>query len=308
MLATSWKVPFSDPDWRFEVKWDGVRALLYADQDTVVLRSRSGRDITGVYPELAGYSSPRSCVLDGEIIAFGDGGRPSFEVLQQRMNMSEARAVDAARFIPVSYVVFDVLYDGNDLTEMALEERAERLDLLELPSPMVRSEVTAGEGKALYRAVVDRGLEGVVAKQLGSPYRSGVRSPEWRKIPNVRVLRGVVGGFTPGERGRSTSFGSLLLGLWDGPRLRWVGAVGTGFTDEALAAIRTALDEMKVEVSPFADDPGLPPATWVEPRLVARVEFKEWTRAGRLRAPSFKGFLSDPVEEVTWEAEGPSEY
>lgn len=307
MLATPWRAPFSDPDWRFEVKWDGVRALLYADRGTVVLRSRRGREVTAGYPELKGFSPVRSCVLDGEIVAFDDEDRPSFEALQQRMNLTGARAADAARSMPVTYVVFDVLFDGRDLTNVPLEARGERLRAIDLPPSMVRSEVTETAGEALYRAVVSRGLEGVMAKRLGSLYRAGVRSPDWRKIPNVRVVRAVVGGFTPGERGRSGSFGALLLGLWDGPRLRWIGAVGTGFTDEALRTIRTGLDQMTADGSPFTADPGIPPATWVKPRLVARVEFKEWTRAGRLRAPSFKGFLADPVEEITWEAEGPEE-
>ena len=304
MLATPWREPFSDPDWWFEVKWDGVRALVFADGRNVVVRSRSGREITGTYPELNTFAPSRPCVLDGEIVAF-TGDRPSFETLQQRMNLSGAKAVEAARSLPVSYVVFDVLVEGTDLTGQPLEARRERLASLDLPAPMVRSEITPTNGEALFAAVTEQRLEGVVAKRLGSAYRPGIRSPEWRKIPNVNVARAVVGGFTPGERGRSSSFGALLLGMWDGPLLRWVGAVGTGFADEALSAIRAALDEMTVDHSPFVDDSALPTATWVHPHLVARIEFKEWTRAGRLRAPSFKGFLSDPVDEVTWEAEGP---
>jgi bifunctional non-homologous end joining protein LigD len=304
MLASPWREPFDDPDWWFEVKWDGVRALLFADRNNVVVRSRTGRDITGTYPELTGFAPGRPCVLDGEIVAFA-GDRPSFELLQQRMNLSGVKAAEAARSLPVSYVVFDLLAEGCDVTEQPLETRVERLASLELPAPMVRSDITEAAGEALYAAVAERQLEGVIAKRLGSTYRPGVRSAEWRKIPNVRVARAVVGGFTSGDGGRWSTFGALLLGMWDGPRLRWVGAVGTGFADETLSAIRAALDEMTIDHSPFADDRGLPAATWVAPHLVARVEFKEWTRAGRLRSPSFKGFLPDPVEDITWVAEGP---
>ena len=306
MLATPWRNPFTDHEWLFEVKWDGVRALLSVDDGSVTVRSRRGNDITGVYPELlvAAPFGPR--VLDGEIVAFDEAGRPSFEALQQRMNLSGgARAIEAARIVPVTYVVFDMLFDDGDITGQPIETRRERLATIELPPPLIRPEVTEADGKALFAAVAERGLEGIVAKRRGSLYRPGTRSADWRKIPNVKTVRAVVGGFTAGERGRSDTFGSLLLGLREGRGMRWIGSVGTGFDDTALRAIRAALDEMVVRQSPFHDDPGMVPATWVAPQLVARIEFKEWTKAGRLRAPAFKGFLSDPPEEITWEAEGP---
>ncbi len=307
MLAVPWPAPFTDPDWLFEVKWDGVRALLYWDGHRVMLRSRRGRDLTPVYPELTSFAQPRPCVLDGEIVAFDTTGRPSFGALQKRMNLAGGRRVaEAARTTPATLMAFDLLYDGKEIIDQPLATRRGRLEALDLPSRVVRSDTVDGEGEALFRAAAGRGLEGVVGKRRDSPYRPGVRAPEWRKIPHLRVLRAVVGGFTSGERGRSTTFGALLLGLWDGDELRWVGSVGTGFTDAALSAIRSALDETRVAECPFRADPQLPEAIWVAPRLVARVEFKEWTAGGRLRAPSFKGFSPDPVEVATWAAEGPT--
>ena len=308
MLATPWRSPFNDPGWLFEVKWDGVRAILTLDGGACSVRSRSGRDITEVYPELHGFTSPKTAVLDGEIVAFDEADRPSFEALQQRMNLTGGtKTADAARTIPVTYVVFDLLFDGEDVTGRPIEERLSRLKAIDLKAPLVSSEVIEGEGEALFAVVIERGLEGIVAKRRGSPYRPGIRSSDWRKVSHLRIVRAVVGGFTPGEGGRADTFGSLLLGLWDGIQLRWIGSVGTGFDDASLRAIREALDEMTVEARPFHPDPGLPEAgRWVAPHLVARVEFKEWTKAGRLRAPSFKGFVSSPSEETTWEAEGPT--
>ena len=158
----------------------------------------------------------------------------------------------------------------------------------------------------MWSFVEDNDLEGIVAKRLGSRYTSGVRSPDWRKIGFFKQLRAVVGGFTPGVGGRSGTFGALLLGLWDEDRLRWIGSVGSGFSDRSLAAIRTALDEMTMAECPFLPDGELPNrSTWVQPQLVSMVRYKQWTAAGRLRAPSFSGFTDDPVESVTWVSEGP---
>ena len=307
MLATPWSAAFSDSGWMFEVKWDGVRALLTWD-GSVSLRSRSGRDITAVYPEMGGFSHSGPCVLDGEIVAFDEVGRPSFADLQRRMNLAgKIKVAEAVRAVPVTYVAFDLLYDGQDVTAWPIEQRLQRLASIELPAPLVRSEVVETDGEALFAAVVGEGLEGIVAKRHGSLYRPGVRSPDWRKVPHLRAVRAVVGGFTSGDGGRTGTFGSLLLGLWAGERLRWIGSVGTGFDDASLRAIRSALDEMTVDGCPFDSVAELPAdSTWVAPHLVARVEFKEWTKAGRLRAPSFKGFVPDPEEEVTWEAEGPT--
>ncbi len=307
MLATRWPAAFSDPRWSFEVKWDGVRVLAFWDGNDLRLRSRRGRDVTASYPEIATMSFPRPAVLDGEVIAFDEGGRPSFERLQSRINLTGRRRVtDAARAAPVTVVLFDVLFEGEEMVGEPFEARVARLDALSLPEGILRSDRVEGEGEALFEAAREKGLEGIVAKRLGSPYRPGVRSGDWRKVAALQRARAVVGGFLPGEGGRARTLGSLLLGLFRDGELVWIGSVGTGFDDESLAHIRAALDQLRTQICPFVPDPDLPSAAvWVLPSLVAHVEFKQWTRAGRLRAPSFKGFAAEPPEEVTWESEGP---
>jgi bifunctional non-homologous end joining protein LigD len=292
MLATSWPAPFSDDEWFFEPKWDGVRAIVTFDGALTSIRSRRGNEVADRYPAFA-VPLPAPCVIDGEIVAL-DGGRPSFQRLQNREG-------------PLTLVVFDLLWlDGRDLTTLPLEARLERLDGIDLPDGFTASEAVAGDGMALWAAVAERDLEGMVAKRSGSPYRPGIRSADWRKMHHRHTAKAVVGGFTPGEGGRGGSFGALVLGQWDGDALRWIGNVGTGFDEAAIRAIRGALDAMTAERSPFLADPDLPPAGWVEPVLVAAVEYRNWTDAGRLRFPVFKGFTDDDPRAITTEAEGPA--
>ncbi len=302
MLATPWPRPFIDPDWSFEIKWDGVRALVTWDGRSVEVRSRAGNDATSRYPELTTLEADRPLVLDGEIVALDESGRPSFEKLQGRMNLMHAP--DVARSvaaIPISCVVFDILYDGTDITGLPFDQRRERLLGLDLAQPFVTSTVIEEDPSALWQFVVDRGIEGIVAKRAGSGYRPGTRSPDWRKITHFKTVRAVVGGYLPGERGRSTSFGSLLVGVYTDQGLRWIGAVGSGFSNEHLAAIRHALDAMTTPECPFVEASDIPPdAVWVEPRLVAMVQYKEFTGAGRLRGPSFKGFTDDDPRSIAW--------
>jgi len=307
MLASPWPRVFAHPDWVFELKWDGVRTILSWDGGAVSLRSRLGNDATARYPELGVPVADRPVVLDGEIVSLDDTGRPSFELLQQRMNLSGADRISrAVTAVPVSYVVFDILYDGSEVIDEPWERRRLRLEALELPAPLVASTVIEEDPTALWELVDRRRLEGTVAKQRRSPYRPGVRSPDWRKITRFRSVRTVVGGFLPGGGGRSGTFGSLLVGLWTEAGLRWVGAVGSGFGDATLGAVRSALDEMRRPDSPFLPDPAMPrQAVWVEPVLVAMVQYKDFTGAGRLRGPSFKGFTDDPPSSITWDAEGP---
>lgn len=303
MLASPWPAPFDDDSWVFELKWDGVRCVAYATEGRLRLRSRRGNDMSIRYPELANLSLPDGLVLDGEIVALDEQGHPSFERLQSRMNRVP-RSSEAP--VPITYVAFDLLAEGTPLLGAALEERTGRLSALELPAPIVVADRFPGRSGPIWEFVRDRDLEGLVAKRLGSSYSPGVRSPDWRKIGNFKQVRAVVGGFTPGTGGRQSSFGALLLGMYSGRRLRWIGAVGSGFDDRALAAIRSALDEMTIPECPFEPDPDMPRgSTWVQPHLVAMVRYKQWTAAGRVRGPSFRGFTDDPAEEVTWEAEGP---
>jgi bifunctional non-homologous end joining protein LigD len=307
MAATRWPEVFADESWRWELKWDGVRVLLFHDGADVTLRSRAGNDVTTTYPELTRIKARRRLVLDGEVVALDEAGIPSFGRLQGRMNVDSPRLVAAAvTDIPISYVVFDVLHDGVEVITEPWEQRRGRLAALDLPDPMVQSEVFMDPGP-MWSFVRERGLEGLVAKRLGSRYRPGRRSPDWRKVPALLSTRAVVAGWTPGSGSRSTTFGALLLGLWHGDRLRFVGSVGTGFDDLALRAIRSTLDELGSDHPAFSADADLPDgAVWVEPRLVAVVQSRGWTTAGRLRAPSFKGFTDQPITSITWTAEGPA--
>jgi bifunctional non-homologous end joining protein LigD len=301
MLATPWPQRFNDPGWIYEPKWDGVRGILYWDGRAVSIRTRSGLEVSGRYPELTGSKLPAPCVLDGEVVVFDDTGRASFERLQQRLGAG-ANAVGRH---PVSYVAFDMLHSRQgSMVTAPLEERLGALAGLGLTESLMHID-PVDDADALWSVVVDRDLEGVVAKRRGSDYRPGVRSPNWRKMAHLHTVKAVVGGFTPGEGGRNASFGSLVLGLWQGDRLRWIGSVGTGFSDGQLSAIREALDQQTRKAPPFLADPELPPATWVEPVLVAAVAYRNWTNAGRIRHPRFKGFTDDPADEATWEAEGP---
>ncbi len=304
MLATPHPRPFVDADWVFELKWDGIRGMLTAGPNMpVTIRSRAGNSLTSQYPDLHHLELPRAAVLDGEIVAFDEHGRPSFEALQQRMGRTGAEAVGIAG---VSFVVFDVLFDGEEIIGEAWTARRDRLESLQFPDPFVVSSVVPEDPTGLWELVEERGIEGIMAKRRLSVYRPGVRSADWRKISRFRRVRAVVGGFLPGDRSRADSFGSLLLGLWFEGGLRWIGAVGTGFSQQQLAMIRPALDAMTVDQSPFTDVGAIPSgAVWVAPQLVAMVQYKEYTSAGRLRAPSFKGFTDDDVGSITWEREGP---
>jgi bifunctional non-homologous end joining protein LigD len=304
MLASRREEPFDDEGWWFEVKWDGYRAVVGAEQGQVRARSRRGLDLSGPFPEVKSLELPDGVVLDGEIVAFDEHGAPSFSLLQRRTGFGGSGT--GAR-VGVNLVVFDVLFHGADVTDLPYEERRELLDRLDLQAPIVVPEPTPGAGRSLFSAVRERGMEGIVAKRLGSRYHPGRRSDDWLKISVRHNLRAVVGGYLPGEGGRSATFGSILVGLYEPTGLRWIAAVGSGFNDVSLRAFHEALQQIERPTSPFTNDvvvPGGPPI-WVEPAIVVNVEFKEWTLDDHLRAPVYKGIeIADP-ETVTWGEEGP---
>jgi bifunctional non-homologous end joining protein LigD len=293
MLATPWPAPFDDDDWWFEVKWDGYRTVMGNDGGRIRARSRRGLDMLDRFPELRSAPIPEGVIVDGEVVAFDDHGVPSFSLLQAGS--------------PTNLVVFDLLYQGEDLTGRPYEDRRDALERLALPSPVLVPESTRGEGTALFEAVAEKGLEGIVGKRSGSRYLPGRRSPDWRKVAVRHQLRAVVGGYLAGDGSRAATFGSLLVGLHDVDGLRWIGAVGSGFDSRALGAISAALRSLERPTSPFSDPVTLPgKKTWVEPSIVITVEYKEWTREGRVRAPVFKGVeVADP-ESVTWAEEAPA--
>ncbi len=308
MLATLTEHPFSSPDWLFEPKLDGVRAIALIGQGVkgskgqrVRLLSRRGLDSTRQYPALAGELAQQvepEIVLDGEIVALDANGVPSFQRLQQRLNL--ARDTDIRRAesqIPVYYYVFDVLYAaGHDLRGASLTERGSLLRRLLLPTDHVLLvEQFEEDGEAAYQAAIEHGLEGVIAKRRESVYESGKRSRQWLKIKGTQEEEFVVGGYTRGAGGRAETFGALLLGYCgDDGRLEYVGHVGTGFDEPTLADLKRRLEAIRTAECPFIEAPPLnAPTTWVRPELVAQVKFAQWTEDNRLRAPSFVGLRED---------------
>jgi bifunctional non-homologous end joining protein LigD len=310
MLARSGKLPPRETQFGFEVKWDGIRTLLFSDHGHVELRGRNGSDFTPRYPEvreLARALGSRRIVLDGEVVAFDEEGRPSFERLQSRMHLASDSAVRRRmRDIPATYVIFDLLYlDGHSTMRLSYEERRELLEELELNGPAWRTPAYhRGEGKALLDATKDLGIEGIVAKKLDCPYTPGARASHWIKVKNVHTQDVVIGGWTAGEGGRSTSLGSLAVGVMEGDELKYAGKVGTGFTEQTLALLKRELEPLRSDSSPFSGRQPPKGTVFVDPRLVAHVEFREWTKSGTLRAPSFKGLRPDVSPQECVREEG----
>jgi bifunctional non-homologous end joining protein LigD len=306
MMAVPLDEAFDDPAWGFEPKWDGVRAILEVADGRVRMWSRNGNEISTAYPELAGLASslPGDTVIDGEVVAFRDG-RPSFERLQARMHLRDARRVaKAAVENPIVFMVFDVLtHAGEDLTGRPLTERRARLEQLVPTSEHIQlSPLTVGTGHALFEAASTQRLEGIVAKRLDSVYAPGRRHPSWRKIKVVHEVDAVIVGWRPGSGGRSNTLGSLVISLYDGDELKPIGSVGSGFDQPSLAAMDELLGLLAAEEAPLSVE-GIPDAgsvRWVRPELVAVVEYREVTSSGHLRAPVFKGMRSDkPPSDCT---------
>jgi len=310
MLARSGKLPPREEQFGFEVKWDGIRTLMFSDHGHVELRGRNGSDFTPRYPEVRDLGralGSRRIVLDGEVVAFDEEGRPSFERLQSRMHLASDSAVRRRmRDIPATYVIFDLLYlDGHSTLRLSYEERRELLEQLELNGQAWRTPAYhRGEGKALLEATKDLGIEGIVAKKLDCPYTPGARASHWIKVKNVHTQDVVIGGWTAGEGGRSSSLGSLAVGVMDGGELKYAGKVGTGFTEQTLAIVKRELEPLRRDTSPFSGRQPPKGTIFVEPRLVAHVEFREWTGSGTLRAPSFKGLRPDVSPQECVREEG----
>ena len=312
MKAMLAKLPADDSEWGFEIKWDGVRAIALCGTGQVELQSRTLRDITPQYPEIGSIVlelAGAEAVLDGEIVAFDGEGRPSFQRLQRRMHVGSATEVRRRRGeVPVTYVIFDLLYlDGELLLDQPYEERRARLGELGLDGESWQTPAYhRGDGQAILELSRAQGLEGVIAKRLSSPYRPGKRSREWLKVKNFRGQEVVIGGWLPGKGRRGGGIGSLLAGVYEGEgegrRLRFVGKVGTGFSDRDLRMLEERLGPLRRDESPFEGRQPERGSVFVEPRLVAEVDFAEWTSAGTMRHPSFKGLRDDkPAEAVVRE-------
>jgi bifunctional non-homologous end joining protein LigD len=302
MLAGAGELPRDESRWSFEVKWDGVRAIAYAKPGRLRLESRNLNEITDAYPEVRGILRDlgmREVVLDGEIVAFDQSRppRPSFERLQRRMHVTSPSSIRRlSKSMPVVYAIFDLLYlDGHSLMGLPYEERRARLEELELSGPAWRVPAAhPRHGKALLDATEAQGLEGIVAKRLDSRYEPGRRTGAWVKIKHTRRQELVIAGWLPGEGRRTDRIGALLMGYQEDGELRYAGRVGTGFTERMLDGLRARLAPLRRDRSPFATAPKLPRnAVFVEPEVVAEIEFREWTGEGVMRAPSFKGLRDD---------------
>jgi bifunctional non-homologous end joining protein LigD len=312
MLARAGELPREDDQWAYEIKWDGVRALVYSEPGRIRFESRNGNDISAGYPELRALNralSSHSAILDGEIVAFDDHDRPSFGRLQSRMHLRGESAVRRrAKEVPVAYIAFDLLWlDGHALFDLTYAERRELLKDLELEGPAWRTpDHVVGDGAAVLAASVEAGLEGVVAKKLDSHYEPGHRSACWLKVKNVRREDVVVGGWVPGNGKRTDRIGALLVGVIQDGALRFAGRVGTGFTEAELDRLSQVLERR--DDSPFtARDGPKPPreSVFVEPTRVAEVEFTEWTSDGVMRHPSYKGLREEAPQSAFLDAGTP---
>jgi bifunctional non-homologous end joining protein LigD len=295
MLATLSDKPFSDPDWLFEVKWDGIRALAFVEDGHVRLQSRTGREITAQYPDLrdlATHIDAATAILDGEIVVLDEDGRSNFERLQSRMNVRLPSA-ELVQQAPVIYYVFDLLYlDGYDLRQTPLIERKELLRrVLRSRPPVVYADHQLEKGRELMEQAGHHGLEGIIGKRLRSVYTED-RSRSWLKFKITRELDAVVGGYTE-PRGSREYFGALLVGLYDGRRLRPMGGVGTGFDNKSQKALFDRLEKLRTERCPFEPVPETrEQAYWLKPELVARVKYGAITNERQLRAPVFLRLLN----------------
>jgi len=303
MLAMAGPEPRDEPNWALEMKWDGVRALAFIEKGKLRLMSRTGRDITMAYPELAGLGAaiPRKqLLLDGEIVVFGDSGWPEFEALQPRIHVRDGQqAALLAAQTPVTYLAFDLLQlDGRPLLEMEYRERRALLDELAISGAFWQAPPSfPGEDLHAVREVSQQhSMEGILAKRLDSKYLPGQRSDSWRKIKNFRRQEVVVAGWKPGKGNREGQVGSLLIGVQGPDGLEYAGHVGTGFSADTLRMLTGKLAPLRRATSPFGGP--VPPehartAVWAEPVLVIDVTFDLWTRQGRMRAPVYKGLRDD---------------
>ena len=318
MLATTGSLP-NTGGWSYEFKWDGMRLIVDWDGGALRLWSRNGNDVTDSFPELAGLGAvlgAHPAVLDGEVVVLDEENRPEFGLLQRRMHVRGAEAIRLVAVHPVHLFLFDLLRsDGHEVIDRPLEERRALLAELDLAGPSWRVPPSfADDGQVVLDTARRLGLEGVIAKRVGSRYEPGRRSPNWRKIKLFASDDFVVGGFTQGTGHRQSRLGALLLGAFDqaavevgtgpagpapAPAFRFVGNVGTGFSDAELERLRSMLDPYVIGEDPFDIGPPRPPATFVDPGLVVEVTYSGWTRDRVLRHPSYRGVRWDrPANEV----------
>jgi bifunctional non-homologous end joining protein LigD len=288
MLCTLTKVPVSDPDYLFEIKWDGYRIISYVNKGKVRMDSRSALDYTRKYPLVveALKSTGRDMVLDGEVVVFNKEGMPDFDALQ----------LYNGHDTPISYCVFDILWlDGYDLMHLPLQERKEILRDITEQSNVLKFSESFDDGPGLYNLMLEKNLEGIIAKKRNSMYIPGSRGYDWLKIPTRKRQEFVIGGWAESQNGRA--FRSLLFGAYEGNKLKWIGRSGGGYKEREMPGILKQLRALETDKSPFANpvlDTKGAVIHWVKPELVANFEFATWTKSGRIRKPAtFLGFRKD---------------
>jgi bifunctional non-homologous end joining protein LigD len=305
MLATSISDPFDGPNWLFEIKWDGYRAVAFIEKEKVRLVSRNQNELTHRYPELKDLAKSvkaKTAILDGEVVALDEQGRPSFSLMQQRTGFRPGgRRGVANAGVPVLYYAFDLLYlDGYDWRKLPLEERKKKLaSILTTGDSLRYSDHYEKQGKALFEMAREKDLEGILAKRRDSTYQER-RSSDWLKIKIRHRIECVIGGYTQPEGSRA-HFGSIVLGLYDKQdRLIHVGQAGSGFNQKSLGEIWKMLQKRETKQKPFYGEvEALRKVTWVKPELVAEIEYAEWTEGAsggsgpKLRAPVFLGLRDD---------------
>ena len=297
MLATLSPSIVEGREWVFEEKYDGIRAVAGRERGHVKIWSRMLQDLTGGFPHVVAAVEALGdgdLMIDGELVALDAKGVSRFQLLQRR---------GTAGVPTTRYAIFDLLeQDGRSLMSHPLSQRRAALERLvgRRTVPLFVSRRLVRDGKAAYREAKRRGWEGIIAKDERSPYQPGVRAPFWRKVKVRKESEFVIGGYTAPKGGRQ-HLGALLVGLYDGPKLRYVGKVGTGFTQDTLETLATKLERLRAEKSPFDPPPPIRDATWVRPKLVAQLAYAEWTADGKLRQPAFLGLRTDKdPSECTW--------
>ena len=302
MLAKEASDAFTDKDWIFEIKWDGFRAISYIEEKFSI-KSRNAKELKYNFPELSELTNLGSnIVVDGEIVVMSEG-KPDFQALLQRgQAVLPGEIQRQANLAPVTYVVFDILEkDGKSVTNLSLIERKQILKgSLKEGSHVFLSDFIEEKGEAYFKLVLEKGLEGVMAKNKESYYEEGLRTGSWLKIKKLKTCDCVIFGYTQGTQSRGKTFGALILGLYDKTgKTVYVGKVGTGFTQEMLGLLMDKFEKLQTDTAPFKPEVG-DKVTWLEPKLVCEVGFQVVTKDMRLRMPRFKGLRNDkPVAECT---------
>jgi len=297
MLAKQAELPKNDKEYGFEIKWDGMRVILYCQNDHIQILSRNQKDVTLQYPELKGIATAkRQFILDGEIVYFDYNGKPSFSGLQHRMGLSETKSIESRmKEYPVNYIIFDILSLQEESTlNLPYIVRRETLKKLNLEGPAWQTpDYKLGSGSEMMSAIRQMGLEGIIAKRLTSIYSPDKRNGDWLKIKNKQRQELVIGGWISGKGGRHDQIGALLLGYYDKHQLKYAGKVGTGFTLATLEHLKSLMAPIAIKQNPFDSSVPHREAMFVQPVFVCEIEFTEWTSHSTLRHPSFKGLRMD---------------